>query len=264
MKKLSVIILLFISLSIEFYAQEQNKTEFRKVINNAFKDGEELSYTIRYGFIKAGKAVISVENGNKVAGRDVHHINLLVRSLPSFDWIYWVKTTYESYIDREGLFPWRFEQHIRESNFSNDFSAFFDQRNNRAITSEGIYEMEKYSQDVVSAFYYARTFDYSNLKKGDRFSLVNFYNDKVHNLDIIYHGKEKISTSLGDFNCLIVEPLVVEGGFFKSEGNIILYMSDDELKIPVMVKIKVIIGALTVELIEYKGLAGELKSKISD
>ena len=254
----SIIFIFYTLFAVNSYAQD---VEFRELENKSFAAGEKLIYSVRYGFIPAGTAEISVDASREMFGREILHTKLLVKSLESFDWIYSVRTTYESYIDKLGLFPWRFALHIRESKFKADFSAFFDQRRGKAITSEGKYDIPLYAQDVVSAFYYARTLDYSGMEKGDKITLVNFYNDSVHNLDVIYLGKETVSVESGTFDCIVVEPLVTEGGFFKSEGNIMLFMTDDDLKIPVQVKIKVIIGALTVELTDFEGLAGEITSK---
>jgi len=159
------------------------------------------------------------------------------------------------------LFPWRFEQHIREGGYSRDFSAFFDQRKAKAKTSEGSYDIPKYVSDIVSAFYYARTFDYANMKKGDRAHLENFYKDKTYPLDILYHGKETISVGAGKFDCIVLEPLVQEGGLFKSDGSIVVWLTDDELRIPIKVKTKVLIGSIDAELTGYSGLLGVLKSK---
>ncbi|HET56758.1 MAG TPA: DUF3108 domain-containing protein, partial [Ignavibacteria bacterium] len=162
----------------------------------------------------------------------------------------------------EGLFPWRFEQHIREGKYTKDFSAFFDQRKGFAKTSGGTFEIPPNVNDILSAFYITRTFDFSDMKPGDRFHLENFYNDKVYPLDVIYLGKERITVEAGTFDCIMVEPLVVEGGLFKNEGNIIIWLTDDELKIPVKVKTKVLIGSIDSELTAYEGLAGELTSKV--
>ncbi|MEK6566198.1 MAG: DUF3108 domain-containing protein [Bacteroidota bacterium] len=49
---------------------------------------------------------------------------------------------------------------------------------------------------------------------------------------------------------------------FKSEGRIVIYLSNDERKIPVKVSTKVPVGSINVELREYYGLTGPLKAKI--
>jgi hypothetical protein len=235
--------------------------EFRKVNNTAFTSGEKLTFEVKYGFVTAGIAVMQIPRVTRISGRNAYHITFEVNSVPSFDWIYKVRDRYETYLDVEGLFPWRFEQHIREGGYSRDFSAFFDQRRGKAKTTEGEYDIPKYVNDIVSAFYLARTFDYSEMKADDRIHLENFYKDKVYDLDIKYVGRETVEVPAGKFDCIIVEPLVQEGGLFKSEGSILVWLTNDELKIPVKVKTKVVVGSIDADLIKYEGLAGNLKAK---
>lgn len=256
--KFLILAICLLAFSNNFYAQ---KVEFRKVENKAFKVGEKLRFDVKYGFVTAGVAEFSIPKISKIAGRDVYNVHFDVTSVPAFDAFYKVRDHYETHIDVEGLFPWRFEQHIREGGYSRDFSAFFDQRKGKAKTSEGSYDIPKYVNDIVSAFYYARTLDFSNMKEGDRINLQNFYKDKVYPLDVVFRGKERVSVDAGKFDCIILEPLAREGGLFKSEGNMIIWLTDDELRIPVKVKSKIIIGSIDAELTGYEGLAGKIKSK---
>lgn len=262
MRKYRMIIIVFsLVLFFSFISFSKYIGEFRKIENKAFKTGEKLTFDVKFGFITAGVAVMEIPRIKKISGRDTYHITFTVNSVPSFDWFYKVRDRYETYLDVEGLFPWRFEQHIREGGFSKDFSAFFDHRKMKAITSKGQYDIPKYVNDIVSAFYYTRILDFSQLKPNDKIFLQNFYKDKVYDLNVVYHGKEKIKVAAGTFDCVIVEPLVQEGGLFKSEGSIIIWLTDDELKIPVKVKTKIIIGSIDAELNKYEGLAGKLTAK---
>jgi len=256
--KFIMIFLIILLLSTKSIAQ---KSEFRVIENKAFKVGEVLTFDVKYGFVTAGIAEFSIPKITKLAGRETYNVVFKVNSVPAFDPFYKVRDRYETYIDVEGIFPWRFEQHIREGGYSRDFSAFFDQRKGKAKTSEGQYEIPKYVNDIVSAFYLARTFDYSNLKKGDKINLQNFYKDKVYPLDVVFHGREQVTVAAGTFDCIILEPLAKEGGLFKSEGTMLLWVTDDDIKMPVKVKTKVIIGSIDAELTKYSGLAGELKAK---
>ncbi len=255
--KLTYLILILILFS--FPAAQ--KKEFRVLKNNAFDVGERLTYSVNYGPITAGIAEMYVQDLKKISGRESYYVTFMVNSLSSYDPFYKVRDRYVTYIDKEGLFPWRFEQHIREGGYKRDFSAFFDQRRGVAKTSEGTYEIPENVNDIVSALYLARTFDYTKMKRGDRINLQNFYKDKVYPLDVIYHGKETVEVEAGKFDCIILEPLVVEGGLFKAEGNIIVWLSDDELKIPIKVKTKIVIGAIDAELKSYEGLRSKITAK---
>jgi hypothetical protein len=235
--------------------------DFRKVNNQAFREGEKLTFDVKYGFVHAGVATMSIPQTKRISGRDAYHIIFEVSSVPSFDWIFKVRDRYETYVDVQGIFPWRFEQHVREGKYSRDFSAFFDHRKGKAKTSEGEYSIPRYVNDIMSAFYYARTIDYTKMKPGDKVKLYNFYKDKVYDLDVRYLGKERIKVSAGTFDCIMVEPLVQEGGLFKSEGNIIIWLTNDDIKMPVKVKTKIVIGSIDAELTAYEGLNGRLNSK---
>lgn len=271
--KLALTILLITSSFNLNIAQDTsaNRKEFRKINQNAFKPGEKLTFEINYGFVTAGEAVMEVDPVYQTMnGRKCYDIRFTVNSTSSFDWVYKVKDFYRTYVDVEGLFPWRFEQHIKEGTYQRDFEAIFDQQNLKAKTYtgekepkkfEGEFDIPEYTQDAMSAFYFYRTFDYSKMKVGDITTVQNFYKDKTYPLQVKYLGKETIEVPAGEFRCVKVEPLVQEGGLFKSEGSIIVWMTDDERKMPVKVKTKVVIGSIDADLSEYSGLAGPLNSK---
>ncbi len=228
----------------------------------AFGVGERLVFDVNFGFITAGEAEISIPQLDTVLGMTTYKVQFTAKSTPMFDLFFEVRDRYETYLDTAGIFPWRFEQHIREGKFRRDYSAIFDQKNHVARTDEGDFPIPPMVHDIMSAFYYARTIDYTGFRPGQRMNLQNFFKGETNSLDVKYLGKQKISVSAGTFNCIIVEPMVKEGGLFKSEGRIVIWLSDDDRKIPIKVSTKVIIGSINAELREYSGLKGELKAKV--
>ncbi len=229
---------------------------------NAFAVGERLLFDVNFGIITAGYAEMSIPQFDTVLGNTTYKVQFTVRSTPTFDLFFEVRDRYETYLDSAGIFPWRFEQHIREGKFKRDYTAVFDQRRGKALTDEGEFDIPTHVHDIMSAFYYARTIDYSKMKIGQRVHLQNFFKGKTNPLDIKYLGKQKVEVEAGTFQCIIVEPMVKEGGLFKSEGRILIWLSDDERKIPVKVNTKVVIGSIDAELREYSGINGELRSKV--
>ena len=236
---------------------------FRTINNEAFGFGERLNYEVNYSFVTAGQGYFHIWPKEQVVnGRQCYDVRFAVRSLKSLEFLYKVKDSYRTVLDVDGIFPWAFEQHIREGDYKKDFKATFDQENHYAYVKNKKFKIPEYCHDIVSAFYYVRTKDLGSMKKGSVFKLKNFFNKKTYDLGVKIHGKQTIEVEAGTFKCVVIEPMVVEGGLFKNEGKILIWMSDDDLKIPVKVSTKIVIGSVSAELTSYSGLKGKLTSKI--
>ncbi len=168
---------------------------------------------------------------------------------------------YETYIDAEGIFPWRFEQHIREGKFKADNIASFDQYHKVAYTKDAKYSIPLYVHDILSAFYFVRTQNFTGFRAGQIIKLQNFYKDKVYPLDVKFLGRQQIEVNAGKFQCIIVEPLVQEGGLFKHKGRLLVWLTDDERKIPIKMTSEIIVGSISVELDAYSGINGPINAK---
>jgi hypothetical protein len=236
--------------------------QLRFVKNGAFNVGERLVFDVNYGVITAGEAIMSIPAYDSVAGRKCFRVQFTVNSLPSFSWIYKVEDRYLTFIDAEAIAPLRFEQHIREGGFSKDFVAEFDHKKKIATTPKGQYPIPEYVHDILSAFYYVRTIDFSTLKVGDMLTMQNFYNDKSYDLGVKVLGRQELEVEAGTFRTIVVEPLVKEGGLFKSEGRIVIWLTDDAAKVPIRVNTKVVIGSIDTELREYSGLMTPVSARI--
>jgi hypothetical protein len=245
--------------------QAPTAAPLRSVANDAFGFGETLQYSVGYKFIRAGTAAFRIgKKPVRVNDRDCYDIRFEVASIPEFDWIYRVRDQYRTLIDIDGIFPWKFEQHIREGGFSKDFTARFDQIEHKAVTTEGTFEVPPFIHDIVSAFYFVRTYDLRAMKKGDVIDLQNFYDRDTHDLRVVFKGRQRIEVEAGIFNCIVIEPVIKGGDLFKSDGNSLIWLSDDARKIPVKVASKIPIGYIDAELTSYSGLRGPLPSRIGD
>ncbi len=248
---------------LEINNEQVAKHNFRFLKNEAFGYGERFEYNVGYKFIIAGTGYLQIGAEPVYRyGRECYNVQFEVRSLESLDWLYRVRDVYTTVMDVGGLFSWDFTQKIREGNYKRDSKAFFDQVNRKALFQDSIYEVSEYIQDILSAFYYARTLDLGSMKKGHIFYLKNFFDGKTYDLGIKIHGKQTAEVDAGKFRCVVVEPLIVDGGLFKADGSIYIWLTDDERKMPVKVAAKIPIGFVEAKLIKYRGLRGPLKAKI--
>lgn len=233
------------------------------VANEAFGVGEELFYNVSYKSIIAGTGSFRI--GRQMVERNgvpCYDINFEVQSLKSLEWIYRLKNTFRTLVDIQYLLPKYCEQHNREGNYRRDFWAEFDHKACKARTSEGEFGIESNTHDVVSAFFYVRTLNLKTKQRGDVITLKQFSDRQVYDLVVRVLGRQTVSVEAGTFQCIVIEPLVREGGLFKNEGRILIWLTDDDRKVPVKVSSKILIGSVDVELTMYKGLRGPLAAKI--
>lgn len=252
MKKLILILITLILCSNTRY-----DNIYRDLNNNSFKDGEVLNYIIHYGFIDAGAARLELtKEKEKIFGREVLHCVGTGWSLKKFDWVFRVRDRYESYIDAEGIFPFKFIRRVDEGGYKINQNYTFYPNMGKIHTGkkELVESPDKYVQDMISAFYFARTIDYNNAKVGDIFVIPSFVDGKYFPIKIKFKGKETISIRSGEWKCWLFNPVVQTGRLFKNENDLRFYVSCDKNKIPVLIEAKLKVGSIKMELTEYDGV----------
>lgn len=225
-----------------------------------FDKGEFLRYRVTYGFVDAGEAILTVNPSKKTGanGRPLHHVKGIGRTLGAFNAFYKVRDRYESYIDKEGVFPWYFVRRVREGNYSKDQDYTFMQDKQLVDTGKDKFKAPLGVQDMISSFYYARTLDFENMKPGDKTKFKVFMDDEVYPLEIKLVGTEEIRIRKGKFECLKFVPVLQEGRYFDSEEDVQFWVTNDANRIPVLVKAKIPVGTVKLHLVEWRGLIGDI------
>ena len=175
--------------------------ELREVRNGAFRVGEKLTYTIHFGWLDAGEAVMEVqESPYKFGERDAYRIVGTGKSLGGFDWFYRVRDHYETYLDKDGLFPHYFVRNCDEGGYKiNQKYRFFPKKSVVATHEGDTLLTPNFVQDMLSSYYYMRALDYSEAEHGDVFEVLTLVDGEVFPLKIKYQGKETIKTRKGKF-----------------------------------------------------------------
>jgi hypothetical protein len=229
---------------------EENKLK-RVATNRAFGPGERLEFSVGYGVIKAGTAVMEIPDMVKLNGNKCFHLVSTAQSNKVFSVFFKVDDKVESFMDAYGLYSLRYDKHLREGKFKSDVSMTFDQENHLALynSEKDTFQVPEYVQDVLSAFYYIRTQD---LQVGKSILVDNHTDKKTYPLEVRVLRKEKVKVEAGEFNCFVIEPMLKTPGIFEQKGKLTVWLTDDETKMPVLMKSKVIIGSISTELVSYK------------
>ena len=226
----------------------------RTIDHNCFGLGERFLFDLGYSFINAGKTEMSIDSIVKVDGHQCYQLVSRVWSNKTFDLIYKVRDYVESNIDVNGIFSRRYVKRLNEGSYSDDKEVLYEQERNKAhLIEDGDYkntfDIPDCAQDILSALYFVRTMEFS---VGDTMAINLFDVDKAYPLKVKVNRREHVEVPAGEFDCLVVEPFLESEGMFRSEGRIELWLSDDENRIPVLMRTYIaIIGHIDAKLKEY-------------
>jgi|TARA_B110001452_G_scaffold12663_1_gene10422 hypothetical protein len=249
---------------VEKMKEYSSNSDYLPILTNkAFKRGEELTYKLHYGFLDAAFIQLNVTNEKiEFLGRETFHVVGIGKTAGITDLIFKVRDRYETYIDENSLVPWLFKRRVNEGGYIINQYYSFDRFKNKVVTeNEKEFIVSDNIQDMISAFYQARTLDFSKIKKGDIFSLDCFMDEEVYPVKIKFQGFQTVEIKLGDFKCLKFTPVIQTGRIFKNEDDLSIYVSNDRNHILIKAVADILFGTIEVELTEFKGLINKLDTK---
>ncbi|WCT12823.1 DUF3108 domain-containing protein [Mucilaginibacter jinjuensis] len=226
-----------------------------RIADTAFKSGELLNYRLKYGLFTAAEAHLKIEDSEvNFDGKPVYHIIADGATAGSFEVFYKVRNRYESYIDKTTLLPYLYTENRHEGSWHHTDKVTFNRADDKITANSGTYPFSGKVFDFPSAYYFARNLDVSKLKIGETFDMRYFLDNGIQTLSITFIGREKIKCALGTFNCLKFNPTIIPGHIFRKNSKLYLWITDDNNRIPVKAHVEVVIGSVTMELTDAKGL----------
>lgn len=249
-------------LGSDIYAQQNNRSL-------PFNVGEELIYDMyfRYGLIntKAGVSTLTSEEAT-YADQAVYKFSLCGKSSGAVKTFFSVADTLSSFMSKE-LRPLAYTKDAHENNdhtierasYSYPASGKVELRGKRIKNGELKFDTLQVSDvpiyDMISVIYYARTLDYSSMKKGDQLSIAYFTGRRMEHMDIRYRGEETIKANDGrEYNCIKLVMILNEKAFENGNEAMTVYISNDHNKVPIRIDSKLKLGSTRIIIKQYKGV----------
>ncbi|MFA7059325.1 MAG: DUF3108 domain-containing protein [Pedobacter sp.] len=218
----------------------------------AFQIPERLEFEVSYTGIPAGRAVQEVTT----VGQEIH----LVSTARSADWLkifFPVDDRIESVLiaDSQSLnsgVPRLYREHIREGWTRFQKEATFDRQKLEVHTKDFLKKKEttqkitNQTYDTLSSLFFFRSIP---LQVGASYFIEIFDCKKLWNTEVQVLRREEIETPLGKFKTVVIKPLLKFNGIFARTGDMYIWLTDDERRIPVQMKSKVRIGSITAILV---------------
>ncbi|MBU0529770.1 DUF3108 domain-containing protein [bacterium] len=213
--------------------------------NIPFKVGEHLTYTLQFNVIKMGRGYLSVESIDTVSGLQSYHVKFQAKTNKFADNIYRVRDKIDIWLNTSDLTTVKLVKQLSEGNYHKNYYTSIDYNNSIAITNNDTLKITGALRDPYSLLYYFRTIP---LEIGQILDFTTFDNKKLTDFQVIVGGKETVETPAGTFPCIIIKPFRDGKTLLKNDGDMKIWFSDDELRLPVQIQIKLKFGSMLLQL----------------
>jgi hypothetical protein len=216
-----------------------------------FGVGERLEYDVKFGLrllpeMRVGSASMEVAGLDTLRGHDVWHTVFAVRG--GFR-VYKVNDRYESWFDTQTLASLRYVQDINEGNYDRERRYEIFPGETFQIDSQPPQPTVKRPLDEASFLYFLRTIP---LAVGTDTSFHDYFRPDRNPVRIRVVKRERLRVPAGEFNAIVVEPVIVNTKIFPEGGGARVWLSDDDNRIMLQMKSKLWFGSLNLYLKSYR------------
>lgn len=212
-------------------------------LEQKFIEGETLDYDLKWLKVTGGTARMTIAPvGDDAAS---FRITSIAKSSAGFSRFFKVRDEIESTVARHDFSTVRYVKRLDEAGDKHDeVTVIEDGVATRTRKKVKKVKVPRPIMDPISVIYHLRRLD---LTPG-----------RVHDLELISDGKlytvhaqamrrEKVETPMGVFDCIRVEPKMVNSGVERQERLFIWYTAD-ERRLPVRIRTELKVGAITAVL----------------
>jgi len=213
--------------------------------NIPFKVGEHLTYTLQFNVIKMGRGYLSVEANDTISSIPSYHVKFQAKTSKFADNIYRVRDYIDIWLNASDLTTIKLVKQLNEGNYHKKYDTSIDYNKSIAIVNTDTLKITGAVRDPYSLLYYFRTIP---LEVGQILNFTTLDNKKLTEFQVIIDGKETVKTPAGTFPCIIIKPFREGKTLLKNDGDMKIWFSDDELRLPVQIQIKLKFGSMLLQL----------------
>ncbi|UTW60975.1 DUF3108 domain-containing protein [bacterium SCSIO 12741] len=241
--------------------------------DSVFEPGERIDYRIAYhwGFVwvDAGEVSFTVDS-IQYNQQPAYLLTGKGKTLAKWDWFYKVRDLYQSTTTMgDTMAPLEFIRKVEEGKTFIDYEYHFNHEEQLAYSKrtfkDGSLKRDTLKctldvSDVLSMIYVARRIDFSQFKDGDKIPIRVLLDNEVNDSYIRFLGEEEIEVDeMGLIRCFKFRPLLIEGTIFKGGEDMLVYVSADQNRVPVMIETPILVGSIKAIVAKTEGTRSPLK-----
>jgi hypothetical protein len=227
----------------------------------AYSGDEKFFYDITWtGGLKIGELRLEIK---KVAGqKDTYEIHAwFTTDNGMFKYIYPVKDTHVTTVKGDGRLPVYYEVWQKEGySYTAHRMTRYEQQEGKIIYQKEGDPIEEFfvngtTYNEFSSFFVSRVMP---LVVGKPFKVPTYADEKRNEVVVETMRKTHIEdTIIGPVDTVEVMPILTFTGLYDKRGDTVIWYTDDECRVPVLINSKIVIGSLTSTLVYYSNPACE-------
>jgi len=217
-----------------------------------FRVGEQLTFDVRWFAFTAGQGILTIARMQVIDGTRCWHF--VAHAFSKMVFFFKVDDRIESFSSVDRLLPVRFEKHLHEGHYRKDQSGWFDRvRMIAKWAGDPEALLGPDCRDLMGAFYYVRA---TVLPPPGTASTVCIHTGgKNYQMLVNVLRRETIRVPAGEFKTIVIKPQLKFEGIFRQQGEITIWLTDDDAHVPVLVQSKVfLLGSVNIVLTKKEQL----------
>jgi hypothetical protein len=212
-----------------------------------FASGERLEYDVKFGFLHVGSGSMQVAGIDSVRGHAAWHTLFHVSGGTLF---FKVNDRLESWIDVTNLVSLRHWQELSEGRRNRE-RRFEIMPDSGVVREEGKPETPTVAAplDDGAFLYFVRTIP---LEVGKTYEFDRYFRPDRNPVTIRVLRKERIRVPAGEFDAIVLQPIIKTTGIFSEGGRAEIWLSDDANRLMLQMKSKLPFGSLNLYLTSYQ------------
>ena len=208
-----------------------------------FANTERLEYQVKYGFLGVGSAVLQVLGLDAVHGAPAIHVTFSVKGGIR---VYRVNDTYESWFDPSSYSTLRAVQNIDEGSYDRERNfQFFPDRKTFKENDKAEAPTVGEPLDEASFLFFLRSIP---LEVGQTYEFARYFRPEKNPVRVVVVRKESVKVPAGQFNTIVVRPVIKTSGIFGEGGRAEVWFTDDSTRTLVQLKSQLKFGSLNLYL----------------
>lgn len=235
----------------------------------AYQAGEKMSFTMHYnwGMIDSdvGSATVSLDTV-RLNGQNAFLCSVNGRTTRLYDLFFKVREDFKSWFTVDGLRPLKFTRDTFEGKYVAKNTYIYDWDAAEPHIMADVFSSssgQRYPElpltpctfDLPALFFFARNIDMDKVEPGKRYPMTFAIDDDIYNVYFIFYGPETIKVKgLGTVKTIRFAAKLLAGEVFTGEEDMMIWISDDENRVPVYFEAPILVGTASGRMTGYSGL----------